>query len=774
MKDVRMKTRLCGLLLVCLLSAFSVVRGRPGPSRQPRVGLVLSGGGAKGASHIGVLKYLEEIGMPVDIVVGTSMGSIIGGMYCLGYSADELDSLIGGMNWSYYLSDRVQRSDLSFENKHYNTQYQLSFPFNTFKSIDTLLVAPEQQEAGAGGTSADSPAAEALGFISTLPSAFISGQNLFNLFNSLSVGYQDSVDFLRDLPIPFACVAADIAGERQVVFTSGVVPVAMRASMAIPGVFAPVRLGDQVLVDGGLYNNFPVDVCRMLGADIVIGVDVAGKMSTAAELNSLPELFNQLLGIVTNNLVRENIALCDYYIHPDIYEFSTMSFDRTSIDTIITRGYRAARDHREELLALKASLERRGKVRRPPTLTAATNIYRDTVEIDTVILRGAEAADDKWLRRNAPMLIRKRLTGQDIDDALSVFNGTNAFSSVTYELKGDVEPYQLVFNFVPSEPHRFGLGFRFDSEETAAILLNVGWNAYRLRGVKFDLAAKLSYNPWGEIRMMLVPRNFAQFNVAYRSRKADLNMFNNGNAAANMLYYNQTARVYISDSYFKMFDLEAGMRYDNFKFGRLIVSNPETVYQNSIYGDYISVYARASMNTENFGYFPTCGVRMVLGADYVFYGFRPDFEDFAALSLDFRANLSPWDRITLSPSVYGRILAGPKIPVSHMNLIGGSLPGRYMEQQLPFVGLTNPESMDNSLAVVRLDARGRIGKKHYVTLTGNYLQQAPRISGFFKKRGHWGVGVQYAYNLSIGPVSLELHWSDLRKMGYYFNFGYYF
>ena len=225
-------------LAVLVLSLFVALCSQAGERRK--VGVVLSGGGAKGMAHIGVLKVIERAGIPVDYVVGTSMGAIVGGLYSIGYDATTLDSLVRRQDWRYLLSDMVEPRNQSMREKYNQSTYLLSRPIIR----STGLVAE-------GG--------------------LISGHNLANLFSWLTVGYHDSISF-DNLPIPFACVATDMVDYSEVVFRSGWLSQAMRASMAIPGVFTPVRIDSMVLVDGGLKNNYPVDVARDMGADVIIGV----------------------------------------------------------------------------------------------------------------------------------------------------------------------------------------------------------------------------------------------------------------------------------------------------------------------------------------------------------------------------------------------------------------------------------------------------------------------------------------------------------------------
>lgn len=193
---------------------------------RKKVAVVLSGGGAKGMAHIGVLKVLERAGIPIDIITGTSIGSIVGGLYSIGYNANALDSIVRAQDWGYVITDKENLANQSLNDR----KKQYTYIFSTGKAIG-------KHDRSGGG--------------------LIRGKNLSELFQRLCNGYTDSLNFSRDLPIEFACVATDIMTNTEEVFHSGRLPQAMRASMSIPAAFAPVRIGDKVLVDGGLRNNFP-------------------------------------------------------------------------------------------------------------------------------------------------------------------------------------------------------------------------------------------------------------------------------------------------------------------------------------------------------------------------------------------------------------------------------------------------------------------------------------------------------------------------------------
>ena len=352
--------RRIGIVLLALLMAVAA------DAQRKKVGLVLSGGGAKGVAHIGVLKVLEEAGIPIDCIVGTSMGSIVGGLYAIGYDACAMDTLVRCQDWPFLLSDKVYRYNLPFSEKESTEKYLLSVPIRK-----------------KGGIS--------------LPSGFISGQNIYNLFSDLTIGYHDSLDF-STLPIPFACVASNLVDGKDVILDKGYLPLCLRASMAIPGVFAPVRQGGMVLVDGGISNNFPVDVARRMGADVIIGVDVQSDLKNEKGLESVTGIIDQLVSFLGIQKYEDNKKLVDIYIKPDVTPYSAASFSRDAIDTLIARGEKVARSQWDELMALKRELgleesENKEKPRR--------NVVEmdDTVAVSRIHFVGINERDEKWLRR---------------------------------------------------------------------------------------------------------------------------------------------------------------------------------------------------------------------------------------------------------------------------------------------------------------------------------------------------------------------------------------
>ena len=400
--------RLC--LLIAILSAFGTLQAQNNAKHtsRPKVGLVLGGGGAKGASHIGVLKYIEEMGIPVDYVAGTSMGSILGGLYAMGYSPDEMQRLIAGINWGEYIGNQLDRSTMSTESRKRNSTTLVNVPFSLSSLIDN---DPNSK------------------FINSLPSAYVNNNSLVNLFNDLCVGYQEEMDF-NDMPIPFACVATNIITGEEVVLRNGSVPTAMRASMAIPGVFSPVAIGDMLLVDGGLVNNFPADVLRKMGADIIIGVEVTSeKKITRDDIQSLPQLLGRLVTNSTSGKREENRMLCDVRIVPDIQGFGMLSFTPAAIDTLVGRGYKKAQQYHDQFVAIKQYIEKEAghPVKKELLAHKAYNLLENDVLIRSIKFSNVSESDSRWLVRKSGLEVGKRYTKDDIEHAVSIFRGTGCY-----------------------------------------------------------------------------------------------------------------------------------------------------------------------------------------------------------------------------------------------------------------------------------------------------------------------------------------------------------
>ena len=760
--------RVC--FLIAILTASILLQAQNDTIRPPRlkVGVVLGGGGAKGASHIGVLKYIEDMGIPVDYVAGTSMGSIIGGFYALGYTPDELTQLIASMDWSEYIGNKIDRSMMSEEMRQRNSTLLLQVPF----SHESLLDHDPNSK-----------------FISQLPSAYVNNSSLINLFNDLCVGYQEEMDF-NDLPIPFACVATDMITGKEVVLRSGSVPTAMRASMAIPGVFSPVTIGDKVLVDGGLVNNFPADVLREMGADIIIGVEVTStKGVTENDLKSLPQVFARLLITSTSAKREENRNLCDVHIIPDISGFGMLSFTPEAIDTLVGRGYKGASEFHDQLLAIKKAVDASAGHPVSKTLRAphAKNLANEPVFIRSITINNVKDRDSRWLTRKGRLKVGNRYDKDDIEQAMKIFRGTGCFDEITYQIKehdsihwndqlSDV--YDLSVNVKPAKPHVFGMGVRYDTEEGAALLLNVGLNEKKFGGSKFNASIKLSYSPKINLTYTYSAPSLANFNLAYDYRNEHFSMMFDNKRSINLRYYQHKVSGYVSQFHLLNVSTNVGLSYIGTKFDLFTLDEEfDTVYfaPNTMLTPFVDI----KYDNLDDAYFAKHGIKARLSGRYNID--TKNFKDkYPLLSLAFQSYLTPGDgRFTFIPQVYGYYVFGAPVCFNLYGVFGGQIEGRHFEQQMPFVGYASVESGSDVLSVLRCDLRYNFYKNHYLTAMYNHLINSywgEPVSELFNNSAQ-GAGLQYSYNSILGPISLTVHWSKRyyeNHFGAYFSFGYAF
>ena len=348
--------RLLSCLLLCLCPLVLFAAQNP----HPKIGLVLSGGAARGLAHVGVLKALEEQGIHIDAIAGTSMGAVIGGLYASGYKIDELEKLAMSIDWQEALSDAPAREDVPFRRKQDDRDFLVKQKLS-FRDDGSL----------------------------GLPLGVIQGQNLSLLLESLLAHSSDVRDFDK-LPIPFRAVATDIVSGEKVVFRKGHLPQVIRASMSIPAVFAPVEINGQLLVDGGMVDNIPVDVAREMGVDMVIVVDIGTPLRGRKQLNTVFDILNQSITLMTRSNSEVQLASLrtdDVLIQPSLASFGVTDFGHSQ--EIIDAGYRAAQALETRLASLRQPADvqlnaARSPEQRNPIITAI-KIENDSKIGDSVI-----------------------------------------------------------------------------------------------------------------------------------------------------------------------------------------------------------------------------------------------------------------------------------------------------------------------------------------------------------------------------------------------------
>ncbi len=728
-------------LLIALLTASVTIAERATPQRK-KVGLVLSGGGAKGMAHIGALKVIEEAGIPIDYIVGTSMGSIIGGLYAIGYTPEQMDSMVRKQDWQFLLSDRTPRSDKNMAERETDEQFIISVPFSKTA-------------------------------IREVTGGLIKGQNISNLFSQLTLGYHDSIDFNR-LPIPFACVAEDIVKGEEKVFHHGILATAMRASMAIPGVFTPVRLDGMVLVDGGVVNNYPVNVARQMGADYIIGIDVQSELKPASELSNAGSILGQLIDLMGQDLYLKNKAETNTYIKVNVKGYSAASFTQPAIDSLIVRGEEAARQNYERLLKLKRSMGLDDDYRPMPR-----DKYEPTdwIMVNKIHFDGLDEKDTKWIMKRCDLEENGLNNIRRIEETTSIIRANTSYSNVSYKLThADDGRFDLTYTVSKKMENRINVGIRFDSEEIASLLINANTMlntrlpSYLAATVRLGkrYAVKLNYG--------IEPSPLSSLGLSYQFQYNDIDYYQEGKRSFNSTFRYHAGEISYYNVWLRNVRFGLGVRYELYNYDKLLYQ--EGSGQLDVQDEhFFNYFANLHYDTYDKAYFPTKGVKM--HGSYTFY--TDNFTEydnhapFSAIQGSVEGVIPITNRFSLLPGVYGRFLIGKDVPLAKRNIMGGEIMEQYLPDQLPFVGTPHVELMDNSLLIGGLKFRQRMGAVHYLSLSGNYALSSHKIKGLLTEKTMFGCSIGYGMDSMFGPLEASLNYANhANKVNIYINLGYKF
>ncbi len=731
--------------IVCLILAVLVALPFFSAERK-KVAVVLSGGGAKGTAHIGALKVIERAGIPIDIVTGTSMGSLVGGLYAIGYNSEALDTLVRGLDWTYLLSDRENMSRQNIIDRKRQNTYIISHGLTIGKRNNTD-----------GG--------------------IIKGRNISMLLEKLCMGYNDSLDFNK-LPIAFACVATNIVDNSEIDIHSGRLPQALRASMAIPAFFSPVRMGDMVLVDGGMTNNYPVDLARAMGADVVIGVTVQDSLRTAEKLNSTLSILLQIVDFNVMNKYEENVANTDVHIRVDPSGYSTASFNATAIDTLINRGEAEAMRHWDELLALK---ERIGvdpdfkPIRLNPVSPKAMT---EKVYVKSITFENMTPQDEDFLRAKFRLNRLDSITGREEEEITTSMRTDLFYQTATSRLVEEKDGYRLVLTAGNRKTSQVNLGFRFDTEEMVALQLNANLPLKKTLLVNSDLTLRLGKRTLAGGNIVFHPRalRFSRPAFSYYFRHNEIDVYHEGERAYSVTYNSHQTSFEPVNLTIRNFEFKAGLRWDYYRFGDKLKSDPsrQVEFDN---GHYFIWQAQMEFNSEDNWYFPTRGGRFMARYAYITDNLakingRTGISD---VSASWRKSYPLGERFTLESLLYGRLLFGTDVPQIFRNVIGGNVFGHYVEQQMPFAGVGYVEYVDQNFVGLQLQARQRLGKSHYVCLLSTVAQHAPEVKQLLKTGTLIGGQLAYYYDSMFGPLGATLGYNNITKTPYfYINLGYEF
>lgn len=735
------------MIVAFLFGSALLIKAQTVTGERPKVGVVLSGGGAKGLAHIGALKVLEEAGIPIDYIGGTSMGSIVGGLYAIGYTSRQLDSIGRVINWEEFLTDKVSRRNLSMIEKDEDLRYIFSFPIRK-KRI-------------------------------TLPTGIVAGQNISSLFSRLTVPVCNVKDFTQ-FKTPFYCVATNIETGEAVVLKSGNLSEAMRASMAIPTVFTPEIIDGNLLLDGGLINNFPVEEIKKMGAEIIIGVDVGFRFYKRNDLNSMVKIIEQSIFMHSIEKNKKYKKMCDILIEPVLTEYNASSF--TKADSLITRGERAARLQYRKIKEMADYLHSFSD-------SAESNSHHvdavDELEVKSIEVSGLSDVPQEFILRKLPFQVPGKIKLSSLDHAVEQIYGTRFFERIRYNFEPLDGGYKLKFDVIEKNTNYFRVGLHYDNYYKTTLMLNTTFRNKLSKGSKLTLDLALGENPSGSITFykntgwnpryyfMLKSKLVPDYGLRLEAHRLEVFQYEHDLRTASYNFTDVTTDLFLKYNLNNNNSIDIGVigDYSNIS-NKLNLSGEENV---NFY--YVNFYLNYKKDSYDKAFYPSRGARVFSEVKYV-KGLSEKIEldkGFFVGSIRSSVVIPVSKRFSLINDIFGGTTLGDSVPVHYRFYLGG-LGKSYLRGLFPFVGMDFMQQSGLHALVERMDLQWEMWNDNYFLLKSNVGKTTSALKDLFSWDGiSYGYGVGYGYSSPIGPLEINFMTSNKNpKLTFFVNIGYWF
>jgi len=739
------------LLIFCGISVFSQEENQ---EEDLKIGLVLSGGGAKGLAHIGALKVIEESGVHIDYIGGTSMGAIIGSLYASGYSAGQLDSIFRKTNFRTLIQDDLPRRAKSPYKKEGSDRYAVTLPFDDFKL--------------------------------SFPSGLSKGQNIYNLLAQLMYPVKD-VERFEDLPIPFFCIGADIETGERILLEEGSLVQSVAASSAIPSVFKPVLIGDKMVSDGGITDNYPIEELQKRGMDYIIGVDVQDSLVDREELKSVFEIMTQVSNFRTINAMKEKRGKTDLYIKPDISEFTILSFDKG--DEIVKSGEEAALKFIEKLESL-ATAQKRKAVPRDIKIP-------DSISIGEISISGSEIHKRNFIRGKLRIPTNEKISYNRLNEGLNNLSATGDFERIQYELSSrgkDENDLKLKLLETNNRTNlRFGL--HYDGLYKSAALVNFVHKRFIFNNDMLSLDLIPGENLRYKFNYFI--DKGLHWSVGLRS---SLNQFDrnvrfraiSGNAEENysksklpLDYLDLTNQFYIETFFlnFNALSFRTGLehKYTKVKSGEITeildedVEQPVTKERTHTFGP----YAYLEYDSYNHGYFPTKG--FYFRGDIQAYLFDTqssfDFNSFSVIKGKAGMATSLFPKTSLRGELgMGFHLGNTEMKAQDFFL--GGYGNDYVNNIIPFFGYSFLANSGNSYIKASAEIDYEIFNKNHVIFGYNIANVGDDLykdGKIFELPDYSAFYLGYGMETLLGPLEVYYSFSpEITRSRWFVSLGYWF
>ncbi len=712
------------LLRICLLLFFQMSFGQE--ASRPKVGLVLSGGGAKGLAHIGVLKTLDSLNIKVDYIAGTSMGAVVGGLYAAGYSANQLDSIFAALDVNALLQDYTPRESKSFYEKRNDEIYALTLPFINFK----------------------------LG----LPSGLSKGLYNYNLISRLTKHVSHEREFNK-LPIPFLCVATDLETGEQVVLENGILAEAIIASGAIPTLYNPIEINERILIDGGVVNNYPVEELKSRGMDFIIGVDVQEGLKNRLQLKEVTTVLSQINNFSMIEKMDEKRKLTNIYINPDIKGYSAVSFDK-GIE-IIKKGNERANAFSASLMALRYDQNRYIKP-----------IKNDSITLVDISSNKLENYTKAYILGKLKIKKNTTITHHQLEKGISNLNATQNFSAITYSFEKMDKGERLVLHLKENTTNTFlKFGLHYDDLFKSGVLVNYTHKKIITKNDVVALDVVLGDNFRYNFDYYIDNGFYWSFGVNSKLNAFNRNIstdFENGVVftdlginSINIDFTELTNQAYLQTLFAQKFSLGAGVEFKLLKIQSQTLQNTTPVFDNS---NYLSAFGYLKFDSFNQKYFPSKGWALAGELKSYLYSsnYTQQFKPFSIAKTEGAIVFEPLKKCTLKSQTEIGFAIGRR-SISFFDFVLGGYGFVPTNNFKPFFGYDFLSVAGDSYVKQTFTIDYEFYKKHHLNLAGNFATIGNRIfehtSGWFESPKHSGYALGYGMESIVGPLEIKHSWS---------------
>lgn len=711
---------------------------------RPKIGLVLSGGGAKGFAHIGVLKVLEEAGVKIDFIGGTSMGAIIGGLYASGYNAAQIDSVFRETDFDALLQDYIPRSSKNFYGKRNDEMYALSLPFDKFR----------------------------IG----IPRSYSKGLYNYNLLARLMHNVRHIRDF-NELPIPFLCIATDIETGEEVLLNKGYLPQAIRASAALPSLFSPVELDGRLLVDGGVTNNYPIDELKKLGADIIIGVDVQDDLKDRRSLKDATRILVQISNLQMMEKMNRKRKETDVYLKPDISDFSVISFKDGS--AIIRKVEEAARACYDDILKLVDTTK--------PYKRPDMEITKDSLPVRGISINKLDNFTRAYVIGKLRFKAGSKIAYSDLKNGVDNLSATQNFSSISYSLEKNGTEEELRVNLIEN-PVRTNLkfGLHYDGLYKSGILTNL---THKRLFFKNDVvSADIILGDNFRYNLDYYIDNGFYWSLGFRSRYNRFNRniqtdFKDGELAGelglnsiNIDFSDVSNQIYVQTLFIQKFVIGAGVELKHLQIESETLQNSETTLERS---HYFSVLGYLKYDSYDNKYFPRKG--WLFSGDFQSYlyssDFTQEFKRFSVAKCEVGIAQTLYRRLTINIEGEAGVAIG-KRSVSFFDFILGGYGYNSVNNIRPFFGYDFLSISGDTYIKSGFTLDYEFFRKNHVNFSANFANIGDNLfdnTDWVSAPKYTGYAVGYGMDTVIGPIEIKYSWSPELPKGFtWFSVGFRF